>query len=148
MTNKDGAHILGLRKNKHGGWTTGVVHARVRRGEPALELRASKHYKTLRIALDSFEDADRLNGHGGCSSSLLGGTAGLESREAIIRDILGNPGAALRTVWESTGITKAEWSRRSGISVRTIDRVCGTDTTPASQSPNSRTVEALLEALQ
>jgi len=138
-------HIVGLRHQPNGTWATGVVHARVRHGKAALELRGTRYHPTLRIALDALESPDRLNGHGGCSSELLGGTAGAAPSAQVMTLILSDPGGALLSVWENLPepITKAEWSRRSGISTRTIQRV-----TKRQQRPNFQTVRKLLAALQ
>ncbi len=138
-------HILGLRHQPNGTWATGVVHARVRHGKAALELRGTAHHPTLRIALESFGSPRRLNGHAGVSSDVLGGTAGVGVSATILSRILADPGGALLEVWENLPepISKAEWARRSGISTRTIQRV-----TKREQRPNFQTVRKLLAALQ
>jgi hypothetical protein len=136
-------HVMGVRKEPGGGWAVGTVHARVRHGKAALELRRPRYVATLRAALEALGDPRVLNGHGGTSSSLLGGTAGLVESAGVLREILAHPGRALAAVHQATGITQREWARRSGVSVTTIGRVVR-----GSQAPTHRTVARLLEALQ
>ena len=146
-------HILGLRKAKGAGWATGVVHARVRHGEAALELRGASYHLTLRNALEALGEPDRLNGHGGVSATFLGATAGLAARDAILRNFLATPGAVLGQLYRAAytgvgrarlgGLTQRDWARRAGVSVSTIRRILN-----GSQAPSLSTARRLLEALQ
>jgi DNA-binding XRE family transcriptional regulator len=137
------APILGVRKARTTGWTSGVVHLRERHGKPGLELRAARHHVTLRMALESLGTADRVNGHGGCESDLLAGTAGAEAADRLLRDFLAAPGETLESIRLELGLSRAEWSRRSGVHRRTIRRI-----THEGQVPLLTTARRLLEALQ
>ena len=138
-------HILGLRKAKGAGWATGVVHARVRHGEAALELRGARYHLTLREALEALGEPERLNGHGGVTSAFLGATAGLAARDAILRDFLADPGATLYAVYRLALVpgTRKAWARRAGVDYSTLRRVLKGD-----QRPSLETARKLLEALQ
>lgn len=143
-------HILGVRKANGPGWVTGVVHARVRHGKAALELRGTSYALTLQGALESLATPERLNGHGGVASELLGATAGLDARELILRAFLNDPGGTLlRLSIYDDGVevryklTRKDWARRSGVNVSTIRRILH-----GSQQPSLATARRLLEALQ
>lgn len=136
-------HILGLRKAKGVGWTTGVVHARVRHGQAALELRGTHHHLTLRDALESLPTRERLNGHGGVVSDLLGATAGPDARDQILRDFLDDPGSVLISLWLGSQISRVEWARRARVNVSTLRRVLN-----GTQRPSFDTARRMLEALQ
>lgn len=146
-------HIIGVRKANGAGWVTGVVHARVRRGKAALELRGTSYSLTLQGALESLGDPRRLNGHGGVSSAFLGATAGLASRDAILRDFLAEPGRVLSQLYQDVRTaavhrptpppSRKEWARRAGVNVSTVRRILN-----GTQRPSLETARRLLEALQ
>lgn len=133
---------MGVRKEPTG-WATGVVHPRIRRGRPDMELRSPRYALTLTTALRALEDPRHMNGHGGVASSLLCGTAGLHDVDTVLLHILKDPGTALDALRAGAGISQAEWSRRSGVDVRTIRRIVR-----EGQEPLLSTVGKLLGALQ
>lgn len=138
-------HIIGLRKARGVGWETGVVHARVRHGAPALELRAVRYSLTLQTALESLGTPERLNGHAGCAGDVLGATAGLAARELILRDFLAYPGATLLGLHHGGGhvMTRRKWAERAGVSARQLRRIL-----KGEARPSLDTARKLLEALQ